>query len=180
MKRTMMRTLWAMLVALVVLPSASAISANATSSALAELSPSVGRWVFHGTSREHGKRVPFTWNEDCRWSPNRLYLECTFSNVWGGKLVESLVVDTYNSEDHSFWHYELFASGAPTKDLLVSRMTISGNTWIEYGKPPKPGKTRTERIVYQWDPPARVHVEIQSSRDGKTWKVQVAGEGVRK
>ena len=175
----MRRALVSVAAALGLLSSAWAANAKFNPPALAKLEPSVGRWVFHGTSREHGKRVPFTWNEDCRWSPNRLYLECTFSNVWGGKPVESLVVDTYNSEDHSFWHYELFASGAPAKDLLVSRMTIDGNTWIEYGKPARPGKPITERIVYRWDPPARVHVEIQSSKDGKTWKVEVAGDGVR-
>ena len=175
----MKRTLGSMIAALAVLSSAPAANAKFPPSALAQLEPSVGRWVFHGTSHERGKRVSFTWNEDCRWSPNRLYLECTFSNVWGGKPVESLVVDTYNSEDRSFWHYELFASGAPAKDLLVSRMTIDGNTWIEYGKPTGSGKTVTERIVYRWDPPGRVHVEIQSSKDGRIWKIEAAGEGVR-
>jgi hypothetical protein len=167
-----------MIAALGVLPGASAASSDFVPAELAQLAPSIGRWVFHGTSREHGKTVPFTWNENCRWSSNRLYLECTFSNVWGGKPVESLVVDTYNSEDHHFWHYELYASGAPSTDLLVSRMTIEGNTWIEYGEA-KPGKPVTERIVYRWDPPARVHVEIQHSKDGKTWTVEAAGEGIR-
>ena len=174
----MKRMLGSMLVALTVFSGAWAADAKFKPAAVAQLAPSIGRWVFHGTSREHGKTVPFTWNEDCRWSSNRLYLECTFSNVWGGKPVESLVVDTYNSEDHGFWHYELYASGAPSKDLLVSRMTIEGNTWIEYGEA-KPGKPLTERIVYRWDPPARVHVEIQHSKDGKTWTVEAAGDGLR-
>ena len=67
-----------------------------------KLDVSSGRWRFHGTTRDAktGKVGDFTWNEDCRWSPNARYLECTFSNVWAGRRVESLVVDTYNAKDH--------------------------------------------------------------------------------
>src|SRR5690242_4895853 len=65
----------------------------AESSELQKLDVSLGKWVFHGTTKERsGKTGSFTWNEDCQWSPNHLFLECTFSNVWSGKPVESLVV----------------------------------------------------------------------------------------
>ena len=160
------------------------LGANALSLSpeLQKLDVSVGHWVFTGRTlrAKTGKPGAFTWNEDCRWSSNQLYLECTFSNVWAGKAVESLVVDTYNSADRSYWHYELFGSGEPGAHPFVSRMAIHGNTWIEYGKKAIPGKQAGERIVYHWGTPGRVHVAIESSKDGVHWTVTDQGEGERK
>lgn len=146
-----------------------------------KLGVSAGRWVFHGKTlnTKSGKPGSWTWNEDCRWSPNHLYLECTFSNVWSGKAVESLVVDSYNSADHSYWHYELYAAGEKGNDPFVSRMDIHGNTWIEHGQDPIPGKKAGERIVYHWDPPNRVTVAIETSKDGVHWTAVDQGEGLK-
>jgi hypothetical protein len=148
---------------------------------LQKLDVSAGRWVFHGKElkTKSGQPGSFTWNEDCRWSPNHLYLECTFSNVWSGKSVESLVVDTYNSADHSYWHYELYANGEKGDKPFVSRMDVNANTWIEYGAQAIPGKTTGERIVYNWDPPNRVSVAIETSKDGVHWEAVDQGEGVK-
>lgn len=144
------------------------------------LDVSAGRWVFHGTSKSRtGKTSSFTWNENCEWSPNHLYLECTFSNVWGGRAVESLVVDTYNTADHTYWHYELYAAGEKGDNPFVSRMEVNGNTWIEYGRKAVPGKTTGERIVYNWGPPGHVKVAIETSKDGVNWTATDEGEGVR-
>ncbi len=149
---------------------------------LRKLDVSLGRWAFHGTTRDAktGKIGDFTWHEDCRWSPNSRYLECTFSNVWSGRRVESLVVDTYNDKDRGYWHYELFSSGASGMHPFVSRMTIRGDTWIEYGRTAIPGKRRGERIVYRWGPPGRVHVVIETSKDGVQWNVEAQGDGKRR
>ncbi|HVC02500.1 MAG TPA: hypothetical protein VND80_09895 [Steroidobacteraceae bacterium] len=148
---------------------------------LQRLDVSAGRWVFHGklAPTKSAKPGAFTWNENCRWSPNHLYLECTFSNLWSGKAVESLVVDTYNSADHGYWHYELFATGEPGRKPFISRMTIAGNTWIEYGGRAVPGKKSGERIVYHWGPPGRVRVAIERSKDGVHWTATAKGDGHR-
>jgi hypothetical protein len=155
--------------------------AQTLSPELQKLDVSVGRWVFHGKTlkTKAGKPGSFTWNEDCRWSSNHLYLECTFSNVWSGKAVESLVVDTYNTADRSYWHYELYASGEKGDKPFVSRMDVNGNTWIEYGEQAIPGKKAGERIVYQRDPPNRVSVTIETSKDGVHWEAVNQGEGVK-
>ena len=141
---------------------------------LQKLDVSVGRWIFHGTTlkTKSGKPASWTWNEDCRWSPNHLYLLCTFSNVWAGKPVESLVADTYNTRDHGYWHYEFYASGATGDKPFVAPMEINGNTWIEHGR-------KGMRIVYVWDSPTHVRVTIEQSKDGTHWTVIDQGEGVR-
>jgi hypothetical protein len=156
-------------------------AAQLPSPQLEKLGVSVGRWVFHGTElkTKSGKPASFTWNEDCRWSPNHLFLECTFSNVWAGKPVESLVVDTFNTRDRSYWHYELYATGEHGGNPFVSRMDINGNTWIEYGQQAVPGKKSGERIVYNWDPPNRVRVAIETSQDGVDWTPVDAAEGAK-
>lgn len=147
---------------------------------LQKLDVSLGKWVFHGTTKDRsGKTGTFTWNEDCQWSPNHLFLECTFSNVWSGKPVESLVVDTYNSTDKNYWHYEFYASGEKGNDPFVSRMEVNGDTWIEHGRDAVPGKTTGERIVYNWGPPGHVKVAIETSKDGTHWEAVDQGEGVR-
>ena len=167
------------------------------SPALRKLDISLGRWVFHGRTliKSSGKpgssgkigssgkpgHMPGTWvwRENCRWSPNHLYLECTFSNLWSGKAVESLVVNTYNRVDHSFWHYELYASGEPGRRPFIAPLRIHGNIWIESGRPAIPGKQLGERIVYWWGPPGHVKVAIENSRDGVHWKAVDRGAGVR-
>lgn len=155
--------------------------AQSLSPELQKLDVSVGRWVFHGKElkTKSGKPGRFTWNEDCQWSPNRLYLECTFSNVWSGKAVESLVVDTYNTEDHSYWHYELYAGGERGGKPFVSRMEIKGNRWVESGRKAVPGKKPGERIVYNWKPPNRVSVAIENSKDGVHWVAVDQGAGLK-
>ena len=150
------------------------------SAELQKLDVSLGKWIFHGTTRDRsGKTGSFTWNENCAWSPNHLFLECTFSNVWSGKPVESLVVDTYNTADKSYWHYEFYASGEKGDKPFVSRMEVNGDTWIEHGRDVIPGKQSGERIVYNWGPPGHVKVAIETSKDGTHWEAVDQGEGVR-
>lgn len=155
--------------------------AQAPTAELQKLDVSVGRWTFHGTSHNPrtGKDGTWTWNEDCAWSPNHTFLECTFSNVWSGRPAESLVVDTYNVPDRSFWHYEMYSSGSPGAHPFAARMDVSDNTWIEHGRDAVPGKSTGQRIVYKWDPPNRVAVTIETSTDGVHWTVVDKGEGVK-
>lgn len=162
-------------------PAAFAAGARAPTSELRKLDVSVGRWIFHGRSLNtaYSKAGTWTWHENCRWSANRLFLECSFDNVWSGKRVRSLVVDTYNSTDKTFWHYEFFAAGASGKRPFVSRMTIDGDTWVEYSSGQHAGKPVRERIVYRFAPPARVTVSIELSRDGKRWTTIDRGKGVK-
>lgn len=148
---------------------------------LHKLDVSLGRWVFRGRSLDtaFGKAGTWSWHEDCRWSPDRLFLECSFDNVWSGKPVRSLVVDTYNTEDKTYWHYEFFAAGTSGKHPFVSRMTIDGDTWTEYGSEEHAGKSVKERIVYHFISPTRVEVEIRISPDGRRWTTIDRGEGTK-
>lgn len=148
---------------------------------LKKLDVAAGHWVFHGKSlaTAYGKPGAWTWNENCRWSSDRLYLLCTFDNTWSGRQVKSLVVDTWNSRDKSYWHYEMFSAGAGGKHPFASRMTIRGNVWTEHGSERGKGGKIGERIVYTYASPTHVHVEIQISKDGAHWTTVDRGEGVR-
>ncbi|HUX67974.1 MAG TPA: hypothetical protein VMV31_10860 [Terriglobales bacterium] len=140
---------------------------------------SSGHWIFHGQTMKTASGRgggSFTWDEHCAWSPNHLFLQCTFSNNWAGRAMESLVVDTYNRTDHTYWHYEFFALGQGGGRPFVSRMQIQGNTWIEYGAPAA-GQRPAERIVYRWDSPRRVRVAIEASKDGSHWTTVDEGVG---
>jgi|GEM_PF-776555 len=149
---------------------------------LRKLDVSVGRWVFHGKSLDtpFSQAGKWTWREDCRWSPNGLFLTCAFDNVWSGKAVRSLVVDTWNSRDGTYWHYEFFAAGAGGAKPFVSRMTIHGDTWVEHGTDKNHGRTVQERIVYRFASSRRVRVTIEVSRDGKHWTTTARGVGVKR
>lgn len=157
------------------------LPAQGRSPELQKLDISTGHWVFHGTAPATARRPAstWTWDEDCRWSPNGVYLECTFSNVWAGRPAESLVVDTYNTRDKAYWHFEMFSAGSGGANPFAARMTIEGNTWTEYGRDAIPGKQRGERIIYVWDSPRKVEVRIETSTDGKTWTVVDQGTGIK-
>ena len=160
-------------------------AAAARPAQLQKLDIAIGRWVFHGKTVAAAGAAPgrkaaaWTWRADCRWSTDRRYLLCAFHNVWAGKPVESLVVDTWNSRDRSYWHYEMFSAGAGGAHPFSSRMTIRGNTWIEQSASERHGQKLRTRIVYVYSSSRRVRVKIQSSRDGKPWKTLDAGIGVK-
>ena len=52
---------------------------------LQQLAISDGSWVYNGhVLGEAGSRpTDFVWHADCRWSANRAFMMCSFSNSWG-------------------------------------------------------------------------------------------------
>ena len=150
------------------------------SNELQKLNISEGHWVYHGETLNtpFGKAGKWTWNEDCRWSENRVFMVCSFTNDWGGKIVKSLVVDTYNQKDKSYWHYELFNSNSGDKPF-ISKMNINGNTRVEYASGGDHGKKYQTRITYVFDSPTHVKVKIEISRHGSYWVLVGRGGGVK-
>ena len=161
--------------------SALAAEEPALSPELQKLDISVGRWVYHGETLNtpFGKAGKWTWNEDCRWSQNRMFMVCSFTNDWAGKTVKSLVVDTYNDKDKSFWHYELFNNGSSGAKPFISKMIVNGNTRIEYAESMDHGKKYQTRITYVFDSPTHVKVKIELSRHGAYWVKVDQGEGMK-
>ena len=144
-----------------------------------ELDVSAGRWVYHGhfLGGADAPASPWTWHEDCRWSANRLFMLCTFSNTWAGRHVDSVVVDTYDPKGGSFWHYEIFNSGRSAGKPFAVRMQIDGATRTESWTGRVKGKTLHQRIVYQFASDERVTVLFQESEDGAHWKTTASGTG---
>ena len=146
---------------------------------LRELAVSSGRWVYHGQFRPRAgaSASAWTWHEDCRWSANRAFMVCSFSNTWAGRHVNSVVVDTYDRHDRTFWHYAVFNSGRSAGKTFAARMQIHGPTRIESWISRRNGKVVRERIVYDFASSSRVTVRFQQSRDGKHWKTTASGVG---
>ena len=146
---------------------------------LRELAVSAGRWVYHGQFRPRAGASPsaWTWHEDCRWSANQAFMVCSFSNTWAGQHVDSVVVDTYDRHDHTFWHYEVFNSGRSAGKPFAARMQINGPMRIESWTSTRNGKPLRERIVYDFASSSRVTVQFQQSRDGIHWKTTASGVG---
>lgn len=146
-------------------------------SGLQQLDVSAGHWVYHGESLDGKGAHPsaWTWNEECRWSANHIFMLCSFSNTWGGKHVDSVVVDTYSRKDGAFWHYEIFNdSGAKP---FASKMQVDGATRTESWSETHKGKTVRQRIVYQFTSPGEVTVQFQRSQDGTHWQTTASGKG---
>lgn len=148
---------------------------------LQKLDISAGHWVYHGETLNTPISKPgkWTWNEDCNWSANRVFMMCSFTNEWSGRIVKSLVVDTWNAKDRSYWHYELFNGGDSGAKPFISKMTVNGNTRIEHAEDVDHGKQVRTRITYVFDSPTHVRVKIEVSRAGKPWITVDEGEGVK-
>ena len=149
---------------------------------LKALDVQAGHWIYHGTTTDSatGKTGTFTWDEHCSWSSDKLFLNCSFDNDWSGDKVQSLVVDSWNAQDKTYWHYEFFAVGGSGAKPFASKMTIAGNTWTEVGGDEENGKKTVDRIVYTYTSPTKVTVTIEVSRDdGKHWDTVLKGEGVK-
>ncbi|MDP2479048.1 MAG: hypothetical protein Q8W51_14515 [Candidatus Palauibacterales bacterium] len=141
-----------------------------------------GHWVYHGTitpARAGGKPSSFTWDEHCGWSANRLFLTCSFDNDYAGRTVRSLVVDTWNSQDSTYWHYEMYAVGAGGAKPFASKMTIQGDTWTELGENDEHGEKSYDRITYVYASPTRVKVKVEVSPDREHWRTTLEATGVK-
>ena len=163
---------------------AAAAPAATTASAVAglhELDVSAGRWIYHGRSMGGAGVKPsaWTWHEDCRWSANRAFMLCSFSNTWGARHVNSVVIDTYDRHAHTFWHYEVFDSGSAAGKPFASRMRIDGPVRIESWTGKHHGKPIERRIVYRFASDRRVSVRFEESKDGTHWKTTASGTGVK-
>ena len=146
---------------------------------LEQLAISEGSWVYRGqVFGDTGSRpTDFVWHADCRWSANRAFMMCSFSNSWGGRQVNSLVVDTFNRHDNAFWHYEIFEDGDAPEKPFVSKMQIDGPTRIEEWTESNHGKAIRQRIAYKFASDRKVTVSFQQSEDGKVWKATASGTG---
>jgi|SRR5579871_2337296 len=140
-----------------------------------------GHWIYKGTTApgKDGKAGTFTWDEHCSWSSNKLFLNCSFDNDWSGDKVQSEVVDSWNSKDKAYWHYEFFAVGGGGEKPFASKMTIADNTWTELGEDDDKGKKSYDRITYKYTSPTLVTVTIEVSKDQKTWKTILNGTGTK-
>ena len=132
---------------------------------LEQLAISEGTWVYHGqVSGDAGSRpTDFVWHSDCRWSANRAFMMCSFSNTWGKQHINSLVVDTFNPRDKAFWHYEVFEDGDAPDKPFASKMQIDGPTRTEDWTESHHGKTIRQRIVYKFTSDRKVSVLFQQS-----------------
>lgn len=141
-----------------------------------------GHWIYHGTTapeKAGDKPGTFTWDEHCGWSTDQVFLMCSFDNDWSGEKVQSLVADTWNVKDKTYWHYEMFAVGGGGAKPFATKMTIRGNTWIETGEDDDTGKKSYDRITYVYSSPTQVTITIEISKDNVTWKTVVQGTGVK-
>jgi hypothetical protein len=160
-------------------PCLSSAALAAADAGLEQLAISEGSWVYHGQVSGDSKSPPteFVWHADCRWSANRAFMMCSFSNTWGGKHINSLVVDTYNQHDKAFWHYEIFEDGDEPGKPFASKMQIDGSTRTEEWTESRHGKTVHQRIVYKFASDRKVTVSFEQSKDGTAWKTTATGTG---
>lgn len=149
---------------------------------LKALDVQAGHWTYHGTiapDKAGGKARTFTWDGRCNWSVDKLFLTCSFDVDWSGRKLQSLVVDSWNTHDKSYWHYEVFAVGGSGAKPFVSRMTIHGNTWTAIGEEIEDGRKNYDRITYVYTSPTEATVKIDVSQDRKQWKTVLEGRGVK-
>lgn len=146
---------------------------------LKQLAISEGSWVYRGHvfGGAGSRPTDFVWHADCRWSANRAFMMCSFSNTWGKQHVNSLVVDTFNPRDKAFWHYEIFEDGDAPEKPFASKMQIDGPTRVEEWTESHHGKSVRQRIVYKFASDRKVTVSFLQSEDGNAWKTTAKGTG---
>jgi hypothetical protein len=142
----------------------------------------VGTWTYHGTNLQtpYTKAGSWMWDVKCSWSANRIYLLCSFVMSWPEGPDHSVSISTYNKVDKAYWHYEIIDDYKGDKPV-ISRMTVSGNTWIETTENVAAnGKTTPHfRVVYEYTSPTRVEVKFQTSKDATHWTTLGQGEGIK-
>ena len=165
------------------LSSASAFAAEAVpmSPELQVLDKAVGKWTYHGTNVQsaYSKAGKWTWEMDCDWSANRIYLVCSFAMDWPEGPDHSVSISTYNTLDKAYWHYEVIDDYKGNKPV-ISRMTVDGDTWTDASDLGAGGKTPSHyRVVYRYLSSTQAEVKFEISGDGVHWTILGQGEGVK-
>ncbi len=149
---------------------------------LQTLNKSVGKWIYHGENLQtaYTKAGKWSWEVDCGWSANHVYVLCSFVMHWPEGTDHSVSVSTYNDVDKAYWHYEVLDDEKGNKPV-VSRMTIVGDTWTDATQNADAnGKTAPlYRVVYQYASSTRVGVKFEISKDAIHWTTLGQGEGVK-
>jgi hypothetical protein len=159
-----------------------AAETSSLSPQLQPLNVGAGTWTYHGKNLQtaYTKAGNWSWNQQCGWSANHIYLVCSFTMNWPEGPDHSVSISTYNQTDKSYWHYEVLDDYKGNKPV-ISRMTISGNTWIDTTENVAANGTTTPhfRVVYQYASPTRVEVKFQTSRDAIHWTTIGQGVGIK-
>lgn len=176
MKRCLFHVCSVLFIASFTAPVAFAVGTPSPATPLNQLDVSAGRWIYHGhfLNAKGSPASDWTWHEDCHWSANHVFMLCSFSNTWGGKHVDSEVVDTYDSKHNAFWHYEIFNHGDKP---FASHMHIDGTTRTEFWTETHKGRSVHQRIVYKFSSDSRVTVLFEESKDGAHWHTMATGTG---
>jgi hypothetical protein len=149
---------------------------------LQTLDKAVGKWVYHGENRQtaYTKAGKWTWDVQCGWSANRIYLVCSFVMNWPEGTDHSVSISTYNRVDKAYWHYEVIDDYKGSKPV-ISRMTVAGDTWTDSTDDVDANSkaARHYRVVYQYPSPGRVAVKFEISNDGVQWTTLGQGKGIK-
>jgi hypothetical protein len=165
--------------------SAAALAAEPASLApeLESLNIAVGQWGYQGENRQtaYTKAGKWSWDVDCGWSANRIYLVCSFAMDWPEGPDHSLSISTYNKLDKAYWHYEVIDDYKGNKPV-VARMLIDGNTWTDASNNVDAnGKATSQyRVVYQYTSTTHVNVKFEASDDATHWMLLGEGEGIKR
>jgi hypothetical protein len=90
-------------------------------------------------------------------------------------VVKSQVVNTHNSNDKSYWHYEMFDSDESGTEPFISRLTIANNIKTNDGTADK----KTYCVTYHSTSPTQVSVHIELSSDNAHWATLSQGVGIK-
>jgi len=152
------------------------------SSELQALEKGVGRWRYQGENLQtaYTKAGKWTWDVDCGWSANRIYLVCSFAMDWPEGPDHSLSVSTYNKVDKSYWHYEIIDDYKGNKPV-VSRMTIAGDTWTDESENVDANSATAAhyRVTYRYVSSTEVQVSFEASADAVHWTRLGRGAGIK-
>lgn len=150
---------------------------------LQPLDKAVGTWVYHGENLRtaYTKAGKWTWNVQCGWSANHLYLLCSFIMDWPEGIDHSVSISTYNQHDKAYWHYEVL-DDEPGSKPVVSRMSVVGDTWTDAtdNVDANSKAARHYRVIYRYPSPGKAAVKFEISNDGIHWTILGQGKGSRR
>ena len=149
---------------------------------LQPLDKAVGKWKYQGENQQtaYTKAGKWTWDVDCGWSANRIYLVCSFVMNWPEGTDHSVSLSTYNLLDKAYWHYEVIDDEKGNKPV-VSRMTVAGDTWTDASDNVDANSKSAHhyRVVYHFVSSSRVQVKFEVSDDAAHWSTLGQGEGIK-
>lgn len=143
----------------------------------------MGVWVGTWTDESKSEDTPFggkagtsKGTSSCEWFEGEYQVVCNGESSGPMGKTKSLAILTYSTEKKQYLGFHMASTG----EFTYPPIKVDGSVWTWYDSITSAGKTYQFRVAINFTSSREYTVKTEYSEDGKNWKLESEGKGVKK